>query len=232
MPRWLAQLEGARFDLEELPKWFPDGPIFAIEEDGAFYLVGPGLDILDDAQEVRSAAIAALDDYSGIIALLLSSFQKPRVGNVIREHEDGRRVTAYLLAAIGARSKLTATLTKVGDAEPPGPTQAQQLLAAAQTSPNLSVAILLWSEPERTWPRLYRVLEEVERGIGKTVDEAGLCLEGERERFKHSAQVPEVAGLDARHALGKSKPPANPMKRGDATAFIGRLLEAALRARA
>jgi hypothetical protein len=232
MSRWLAQLEGDRLDLEELPRWFPDGPIFAIEETGTFFLVGPGLDVLQDPEDVRSAAIAALDDYSGISALLWPGFQKPRVGRIIREDEDGRRATAVHFAAMTGRVKVTGKLTRVGDSEPQRPTQGQVLLKAAQSSPNLSVAILLWSEREKTWPRLYRVLEEIETANRQSVDKAGFCSEDERERFGHSAQVHEVAGLDARHALGKFKPPANPMNLAEATDFVGRMLGAELRARA
>ena len=47
MGRWLVQLSGERMDLEEFPIWFPNGEVFAIEENKEFFLVGPALDVLD-----------------------------------------------------------------------------------------------------------------------------------------------------------------------------------------
>ncbi len=88
---------------------------------------------------------------------------------------------------------------------------------------------LLWADRPRSWPRLYRVLEEIEAHLGKNADHAGLCSDGERSRFRRSTQVPEVAGKDARHRVGLFQPPANPLTLQEAEAFIGRLLTAVLK---
>jgi len=69
MARWLAELRGDRMDLEEFPEWFPNGEIFAVEEAGRFYLVGPALDALHDADDVLKAATGALDRFTAVILL-------------------------------------------------------------------------------------------------------------------------------------------------------------------
>jgi hypothetical protein len=46
MSRWLVQLIGERFDLEEFPRSFPDGDVHAIEENGEFFLVGSSFESL------------------------------------------------------------------------------------------------------------------------------------------------------------------------------------------
>lgn len=50
MARWLVQLSGERMDLEEFPRWFPDGEVSAIEENEAFFLVGPAFEVLPNAE--------------------------------------------------------------------------------------------------------------------------------------------------------------------------------------
>jgi hypothetical protein len=108
------------------------------------------------------------------------------------------------------------------------PTQAQILLSGARMDDNLKFAVSLWGDPLRTWPRLYRVLEEIERYLGQPVQKAGFCSDNQRERFTRSANAAKIAGKDARHALDKFIPPKNPMDLKEATAFIGRLLQATL----
>ncbi len=91
------------------------------------------------------------------------------------------------------------------------------------------MALSLWADPIRSWPRLYRVLEEIEQHLGQRVDGAGLCPFNQRQRFTHTANTAEVAGSDARHATGKFAAPGNPMTLPEATDFIGQMLLGSLR---
>ena len=94
----------------------------------------------------------------------------------------------------------------------------------AEGRAHLGMALTLWSEPERSWTRLYSILEEVEMDLGMEVDKAGLCETSERRIFRRSANSAEVAGLDARHATGKFEAPHNPMSISDGTEFIRTIL--------
>jgi hypothetical protein len=79
------------------------------------------------------------------------------------------------------------------------------------------------------WPRLYRVLAEIEQYLGKRVDAAGFCPTNQRERFTRTANTAEVSGSEARHAIGKSVAPSNPMSLSEATAFLSQIFLAVLR---
>lgn len=88
---------------------------------------------------------------------------------------------------------------------------------------------MLWGMPNRTWGRLYRILEEIERHLGAKVHLKNLCTLKERGRFASSANNARVAGVDSRHADGKYEPPNAPMTIDEATAFIRDLILASLK---
>lgn len=230
MARWLVKLEGDSFDLEEYPYWFPDGDVYATAENGTVYITGPAIDALNEASQVYEAALQVLDEFSAIITLIWSSLLRPSVGHVYREDDDGTR-QAFLFAggSSAGRSKARATGAIDGVQQERGaPTQAQHLLAGSRISRHLQVAISLWADPLRTWPRLYRVLEEIELYLKQKVHRARFCSEPQRRRFTHSANAAEIAGKDARHALGKYVSPPNPMGLAEATSFVAGLLRTAL----
>lgn len=230
MARWLVQVDGERMDLEELPRWFPDGDVFAIEERGTFYFIGPFLETLPNADAVRTEATRRLDELSAVISLLWSGFKKPVVSRVLREDDQGKRdVFVLLSASVSMRAKAGAVFATGGMPGPSQPTQAQQLLARARAQPHLAQALSIWAEPTRSWPRLYRIMEEIEQHLGQPVDAAGLCSGQDRRRFRTTANTAEVSGVDSRHASGKFAPPSDPMDLHEATSFIGRLLSNALK---
>lgn len=231
MARWLVQLDGEAFDLQEYPYWFPNGDICAVREGDNVYLVGAAFETLDHPGAVRERAIQTEEEFSAIIALLWPSLKRPRVGTVYREADDGAR-TPYVFLSGSARGRLKARATlSVGGAkqERPSPTQAQTLLQASRGNAHLQNATLIWADETRTWPRLYRILEEIERFLGRQASTAGLCSNAERRRFVRSANTAEVAGKDARHALGRFESPSEPMNLSEATGFIRNLLAASLR---
>jgi hypothetical protein len=102
-------------------------------------------------------------------------------------------------------------------------------LARVQKDPFLQNAAMVWSEKAQTWPRLYRVIEELERSLGTQPDKVGFCSANDLKRFRRSANVPEVAGTDSRHAPANIQPPAKPMSLHEATNFIRELFEKTLR---
>jgi hypothetical protein len=216
-PRWLVQLIGERSDLDDLASWFPDGPTYVLFEQDQHYLAGADFAPLQSATEVRECAEAALDIITAAARLLVGVFAHPKLGAVYREEADGTRHATVFGAVLDAvvRTKLGV----VGQSAK-RPTRAQALVAMANLHPSLSTAMLLWSDDARTWPRLYRIMEELENALGTSVNKAGLCAANERERFRRSANSPTVAGRDARHANGAALPPSKPMSLNDAVALI------------
>lgn len=231
MARWLVQIHGDRFDVEELPFWFPSGEIFAIEESSTVFLVGSRLEQFADASKVQEAAAKAIEDFYSVIYLIDSGIRRPSIGTVYRENDDGtRHGYAFLSAVVSGRSKARACLTTASNGKPEENrlTQAQELLAASQHSRHLQVALSLISFSNATWPHYYRCLEEIESSLGAKVSETGLCSAGERSRFTRTANTPEASGADARHGLGKFDPPQNPMSLAEGFSFVRLMLQKAL----
>ncbi|MEC4718155.1 hypothetical protein RY831_03280 [Noviherbaspirillum sp. CPCC 100848] len=227
MKRWLVALTGSMMDLEEFPRWFPDGDVYAIAEGDQVYLTGQAFEHFVSAKEVRDFALARLDEFYGCISLLWNGINKPSVGILYRENEAGNRLAHHVMAIQTAsfRVKASATLSGGTGAEI---TQAQLLLSSAKTAKHLYNALLSWSDPIRTWPRLYRILEELEEYLKMPVSKAGFCSKNERTRFTATANT-DAAGLDSRHAGGKFDAPDNPMALTEGIDFVGRMIEGVLR---
>lgn len=234
MARWLVKLEGDLFDLEEYPRWFPRGDVYAVTLDGETFLTGSAFQKFGDAVQVRDAAVQVLDEFSSVISLLWSSLRRPTIsGRIMYEDDNGDRKLHHILVAETGTFRIKGGMVSVSvnglPAQAEVPTQAEQLLEASRQDRRLQLVVAIWADPIRTWPRLYRLLEELEAFLAKRVDVAGLCTKSERDRFTHSANSAEIAGKDARHRDGKYDPPKQPMTLDDATAFIRGLITAVLR---
>lgn len=227
MAMWLVPLHGDKFDLEEFPRWFPSGEIYVIEQDSEYFLVGPTFERFSEAEAVLNEANNVLERFTAAINLLGTKIRKPVIDTVIRKNSDGKRnVFVFLSGSLTTRSKLSATLTLTSDSSNAlaQETQAQGIISKATGNLHLEQALSIWNAPTRSWPQLYRTLEEIEMYLGQQVDTAGLCTGKERTRFVRTANTAEVSGMNARHAIGKFLPPTNPMSLKDAADFIRRLL--------
>jgi hypothetical protein len=98
MSRWLIQLQGEKLDLEEFPRWFPNGEVYGLAEKGAYYLTGRALDLAGNADAVLQRATEALNEYSAVISLLWNAFRKPSIGQVIHEDDAGKQ-NAYIFVS-------------------------------------------------------------------------------------------------------------------------------------
>lgn len=215
--RWLVELLAEPASLEDLSGWFPDGDAYVIKEGDSYFLVGPRLVLFDNPNRVREEAVDIIDGFAAVALLLEQHFERPALGRVWSEDSAGKR--SQHAFAVGAEFLVRTDL--LGPADTSRPTKAQRLLNGSRSHPRLSEAAMVWADPVRTWPRLYRVLEEIELFLGMTVDKARLCSKNERERFTRSANSSQVAGRDARHADdGNRQPPAKPMRLPEATVFI------------
>jgi hypothetical protein len=90
MVTWLVRLAGEPADLEQFPLRFPDGDLFAVENDGGLHLTGPQLEALAGAEQVREQARGAAEEMSAIVSLLWPAFIKPSIGNVLGEGVSAR----------------------------------------------------------------------------------------------------------------------------------------------
>jgi hypothetical protein len=226
MSRWLLRLEAKTEDLREFQHWFPNGPAYVFGEGGEYFLAGSALEVHAEAANAMTAAEELLEELFAVVSLLSRSVNHPKLAAIFRENDAGVRQEHPLLQA-EIRIGLTGLVKGNG-----GPTQAQQMLFGSSTDPRLRTSLLLWAEERRTWPRLYRILEEIELYLGRHADQAKLCSGEQRTRFRQCANVAAVAGSDARHASGKFAPPPQPMTLREASSFISSLLQAVFRAAA
>lgn len=230
MARWLVEITGDAFDVDEFPFWFPSGDAHAVADNGKVFLAGATLEALAEASDVHDSAVQLVDEYFAIIGLLQPGLRKPSIGVVFREDDDGTRKGFVFLSGVATvRSKARATLADAGEQKwATRPTQAQHLLAASRSDRRLQVAVSLIAIPGATWPHMYRCLEELECYLGRKVSDAGLCSSNQRERFTRTANSAEVSGRDSRHRLGKFEPPTDPMSISEARAFVSQALQGAL----
>lgn len=226
MARWLVELNGESFDLEEFPRHFPDGDVYAIEEDGKVFLVGPAFEELLEARAVLQLAETKLKELLAIISLIGPYLKKPSIDKVLRVDDEGKRHIHFFVSSGKYRMKGSSVeiIASNNRSQQSIETQAQVILSQLRGNPHLEQAVILWGDSERTWPRLYRILEELEMHLGSDVYKAGLCSRNERTRFTNTANSAAAAGADARHATGKFEPPKNPMSLIDAQEFIRSLL--------
>lgn len=230
MSRWMVKLVGERFDVEEFPRLFHAGDVHAIDEpDGSVFLVGEALEKFTDARDVHAAADAALSKMFGVASLLVRNLRRPALSDSPqRERADGSRDITVLLSGVEARIKGGSVGLTIGSGPARSePTDGERLMSMATQYPALDGALELWGNGIPTWPRLYRILEEVERYLGAPVNRTGFCADALRSRFTQTANT-SASGLDSRHASGRFESPANPMTIDDAKSFIRSVLLVAL----
>lgn len=169
MGRWYVDIDGDQFDCKDYLESFPDGPVFAVQKDGHVCLTGPEFEQFPTATDVRAAASNALQELSSVISVLSPKAGRVSVGTVHREEDDGPR-HAYVFAGAASISirALAPTLFISGGPQPPKATstRAQQLLSLVKQNMHLSNALDAWRETPRSWPRLYRIMEEIEAHLG------------------------------------------------------------------
>lgn len=224
---WSVELIDRKSDLVDFTRWFPDEPVKVVEYGDQFFLEGELFVGLLDHADVRRLAEEQLDLMSAVIKLRCSGLcLRPALGAIYRVDDSGVRHAfapgASLMIKIGLE-------VRVFDDASQRPTSIQKRLEAARMSQSLRTAMILWAHSNRTWPRLYLILEQIEQALGgRRVHKAGLTSGAQRERFTRTANSYEKAGSDSRHGPGKFIPPEKPMSIREAESFIALLLDRAL----
>jgi hypothetical protein len=190
------------------------------------FLVGSAFDKLSKAEDVRATAEVALIRMFAVASLIVPNLRRPTIDHLFRDRDDGGGDTFVFVTGVEARAKVGVVSVLVNGVanESSGPTEAQSMLQAAIGHPHLESVLDMWGNGSLTWPRLYRIVEELELQLGKDVDDAGFCTKAERVRFMRTANTAEASGLDARHAVGQFQPLSDPMASGEAKTFVRALL--------
>jgi hypothetical protein len=234
---WMAELTGDENHLDWLKRWYADEAVKVIREDSHWFLAGTFLFGCNTADEVTQKAEAKLELMKA--AALLESTSEPlkvKVSGAAYIDQSGNRCLECKMEAI---SRVVASIQCFGNEHPSLPHRA---LMVAESDEHLDMALRLWGEPSRSWPRLYRIVEDISLSlkartsrkyhISKVLHDEGLIASvDDCRRFLYSACEATVAGRDSRHALGNNQSHAEyePMKHAEAVKFVGALLGKTLR---
>lgn len=215
------------FELEDYPRWFPDGDIFAIKKpDGYYYLCGPELDNLPTPQEAQARAATVLARFFAIGSILWNGLRKPKTNGVYELMPDGSlQLHSLFSGTLISRGKTAAALS-----DSPGPTDAQKIYTGvAKSTQHLQEALEYWATGERSWFMMYKVLEAVGHHLYGVPDKMKILDDNAMERFKRSADNAKVSGMHARHAERGFAPLNNPMTLEEGEQYIHGLLDRVLR---
>lgn len=94
-------------------------------------------------------------------------------------------------------------------------------LELAERDPDVAEALATFDRPH-DWVNLYRVLEIIERRA--VLVGSGWASGNEVGRFRRTANHPQAAGLDARHARSNAEPPARPMTPEEGVELVRRIV--------
>jgi|LakMenEpi03Aug12_release.lakeMendotaPanAssembly.Ray.scaffolds.fasta_scaffold376300_1 hypothetical protein len=235
---WMIELIGCRHDLLCFERWFSDGIFKVIIENEKFFLVGTFLvgcttaaEAMDRAESKLELMTAAARLEYATDALVVKAGSVVYVDSVGNDHY---HEFDELVISLHVSERYFDSCI---------PSLAQRAVTIADFDTHLDNALRLWGEASRSWPKLYRIAEEVtcsfepneKRYMSDVLLSEGLVdSRDEIHRFRHSACDPVVAGRDARHA--RSKMPREvmnlehpTMSHQDAVALVGSLLSRAIR---
>jgi hypothetical protein len=202
---WMIELMGSADDLCCYQRWFCDQTAKVIEENGKYYLTGSHLMGCTTADEVMKRAEIKLELMSAAVWLESASHAPMvRIGSVVYVDPSG---IYHSIMFIEAGSRSGVLLKRFDSFRPSLP---QRVIAIAECEPHLETALKLWGKPQRTWPTLYRICEEISKSFTNKKENVSTVLDREKlidsivdyHRFRHSANDPSIAGPDARHAEG------------------------------
>lgn len=225
--KWMVELLGREEDLIDFTRWFPDEPAKVIRERNSFFLTGSLFRDFVEHTDVRSAAENEADLMAASVKLNCSGLSlRPEIGAVYRIDNNGARHAFAPVVNLGVKVGIE---VRVFYGQDQRPTTMQRCVTISRQNKSLQMAMILWADSSRTWPRLYRILEEVENAVNtQRLYKRKLTSKSEYERFKQSANCHEIAGIDSRHGPKGHQPPRNPMTIAEAERFIGTILGRAL----
>lgn len=223
--RWAVAVEGQDADIRTVASALNDGGILLeLHEQDGWLLTAGSFGELGEADAVRRSSEEIMAVVNGVGTLLDPGFRPLKAGHVYRLHADGRKDAFVLLqSAIEVRARVNAVLVSAtSDGSPPSPptSQLENALAAAAFDSDLNLALRLNGKHPRTLATLYKIFELSQQHP----QHKAWSSTTQRRRFTHSVNSPDAHGEDARHAVQKTQPPANPMSLKEAEALISVIL--------
>lgn len=241
-PRWRTRLEGNEDDLSLLAEIFRHGECCVLRGESGYTMAGGFLGECEDAWNVNELSERQLELMVGAaLAEAGGASLDVRCCGLVEEILPNGALRIHSLMApadlfIGSSIRMWT--------ERPG--LASHCVGMIRENEHFDMAFRLWSDKSRTWPILYRIMEDVASGLrlagkmsggnelfdGELLHANGVIHSvADFHRFRYSACEARVAGRDARHAEGRNSPPRevkklpNPeMSHSEAVSFVGETL--------
>jgi len=229
MAEWKVELQGDRFDLEELPEIFHSSDLRVVEEDAKFFLKSHDFNSLASDGDVRRRAELLVERINGSMRVRMRNFKNVRIEAVLYIDDQGvshRNIEVHP-EPITMRSKVAGNVTLVtsqgGQASPPQPLAAKQPEAAwpdiSDSDSRVATVLRLFAK-ELNWSNLYKISEVIYEDQGKKIYEKRWATPEEVRKFRGTANCYGAIGDEARHAREEDPPPLTPMTLGKAEALI------------
>jgi hypothetical protein len=200
-------------------------PTLTLERDGSdFYLVSSAFESMADRAEVYAAANRMLPR---ITAAARMAGLRPRALTAPRVEEqtpNGPATTSFAGAGVAAAIAAAHPPPFAGAAPPPPPPSIP--VDRAQNDDRVDRALALYAR-DPTFVDLYKFLDVIDEDVAPdSIVSKGWASAPDIKRMKGTANNLRALGLDARHAIDAWQPPRVPMTLDEATALVGRVLEA------
>lgn len=230
---WLIELLGDRADLGELVRAVSLSSVAVVRQDETYFLQLSDLDPEIEARAVVDKARDLLSILNGALRLGFDARESVQLGSVHRLLDGAR---AYFLIAEPAVLRIRGfapTITRADgttEAIPPGE-PVRELTRLAMSDAAVANVLRLVSDGDLSWGDLYRAVEIIEENIGGlgVITDREWCTKKSIKLFKHTANSPGALGLDARHGVERTVPPAAPMGIVEARTLVLSIVHAWLR---
>ncbi len=205
----MVEIVGPRDDLICFQRWFCEETDKVIKRNNKFFLTGTHLLGCKTADEVIRKAEARLELMTAAARLeAATEVVSVKIDSAVYVDAAGRY---HYHQIVEARIRLGVSVRCLDCSNPSLP---QRAVAIADCDAHLNMALRLWGEASRSWPRLFRILEEVtysfepdpQKHMSEVLFSEDLIKSREDIlRFRYSACEPGVSGRDSRHANGRYK---------------------------
>jgi hypothetical protein len=173
---WMVWLKGNPEHLSLCRYFFEDGPQRICHEGDGFVFCYDNFNDCKSSADFLVRAKDSLELALGADALASGEhFDVAITGCLIKVDEDSNHCCIMKAAAGTVEMGWSARLLSSGDCHAP-----LSYLLAAERDKHLSLALQLWGDKQRAWPRLYRIAEEIQRAFGKEGQEQA-CARSSRE---------------------------------------------------
>jgi len=237
MSSWMIELEGDKFDIQDLQNlnFLPN--IKVVEEYERYYISANEFDSCAEAREVLLQGTNLVNVINGIAQLQNSNWKPVKLIGVARNEIDGSRTQFLSPEPIQGRSKVSANLTVIradGTVNTSRqPSFIESVFTISTRNANVERALRIYGSREHNWVNLYIIYEIVESDVGgkNVIGANGWCSETQIRNFKHTANSVGAVGDESRHGKESTAPPSIPMPLEEARILIVSLLKQWIRSK-